>query len=83
MAQASVAVGFEDLSLEVAGWRDLPSGVEWTPLGGLIDHLRMTKDPVELDLLRQACLASDETLADVLPRMRAGVTERRGGPLDR
>ncbi len=42
----------------------------------LIDHLRMTKDPVELDLLRQACLASDETLADVLPRMRAGVTER-------
>ncbi len=71
-----VAVGFEDLSLDVAAWRELPTGVEWTPLGGAIDHLRMTKDAVELDLLRHACLASDATLAGVLPRMRAGVTER-------
>ncbi len=34
LGSGPVAVGFEDLSLEVAGWRDLPSGVEWTPLGG-------------------------------------------------
>ena len=36
----------------------------------------MTKDAAELDLLRAACSASDAALGDVLPQIRAGVTER-------
>lgn len=71
-----VSAGFEDLSLPVSAWRDLPAELEWTPLGSAIDHLRMTKDAVELDLLRAACAASDEAFASVLPRLRAGVSER-------
>lgn len=78
LVEAGVAIaGFEDLSLTVAGWRHLPPGVDWTPLGSSLDHLRMTKDPTELDLLRQACLATDAAFADVLPSLRAGVTERQ------
>ncbi len=76
LEQNSGAAGFEDQNLSVAAWRDLSPGVEWAPMGGTIDHLRMTKDAVELHLLRQACLASDDTLAEVLSRIRAGISER-------
>ena len=70
--------GFEDLELSVAVLAE-PSlqDVEWVPLGSALAELRMTKDAVELDLLREACAASDAALADVLPRMRPGVTERQ------
>jgi len=68
--------GFEDLDLSVAAWRTLPADAEWVPLGSALAELRMTKDAIELDLLRSACAASDAALADVLPRMRPGVTER-------
>lgn len=68
--------GFEDLELTVASWRDLPESAEWAPLGSDLAGLRMTKDAVELALLREACSASDAALADVLQRIRPGVTER-------
>jgi Xaa-Pro aminopeptidase len=68
--------GFEDRELSVASWRGLPEDAEWVPLGQAITGLRMTKDAVELDLLRAACAISDAALGDVLPRLRAGVTER-------
>jgi Xaa-Pro aminopeptidase len=71
------SAGFEDVSLPVSQWRELPPGVEWVPLGSTLEHLRMTKDAVELGLLRAACAASDEALAAVLPQLRAGVTERQ------
>ena len=67
--------GFEDQSLSVAAWRELPVSVEWAPLGSALDHLRMTKDATELDLLRAACSASDAAIGEVLSRIRAGVTE--------
>lgn len=69
-------VGFEDRHLPVAAWRDLPDGIDWAPMGGVVDRLRMTKDAVELELLRAACSASDAALADVMPRLRVGVSER-------
>ena len=69
-------VGFEDRHLSVADWRDLGDDLGWTPLGSTIDQLRMLKDGIELALLREACRASDDALAVVLPRIGVGVTER-------
>ena len=48
-------------------------------VGSLVTDLRLSKDEHELDLLRQACAATDEALAVVLPRLRPGVSERQIG----
>jgi Xaa-Pro aminopeptidase len=77
VAESVTAAGFEDRHLSVAAWRELGEALEWTPLGSTLDHLRMVKDATELDLLRQACLVSDEALSAVLPRLQPGVTEHR------
>ena len=70
-------IGFEDRSLSVAAFRDLPHAPDWTPLGDAIERLRMVKDEAELDALRQACTATSDALQALLPRLRAGVTERQ------
>ncbi|MEO8107285.1 MAG: aminopeptidase P family protein [Actinomycetes bacterium] len=72
----SGAAGFEDRSLSVAGFRDLPTSADWRPLGTMVGDLRMVKDAGEIELLRAACRASDAALAEALPRIRTGVTER-------
>lgn len=41
-----------------------------------VERLRVIKDDGELALLRRACELTDAALADVLPRIRPGVTER-------
>jgi Xaa-Pro aminopeptidase len=72
--------GYEDRHLAVAGWRELVGVghlIEWRPLESVVDGLRRVKDPGELELLREACAATDAALGEVLPRLRAGVTERQ------
>ncbi|MFI0484542.1 M24 family metallopeptidase [Actinomadura sp. 9N215] len=71
-------LGFEahDLTVEhhtaLAGQAE----VELTPLGHLVEELRLVKDEEEIALLREACAISDRAFASVLPEIRAGVTER-------
>ena len=76
VAAGAARLGFEDQSLSVAAFRDLPHSVTWTPLGASIADLRMVKDATELDALRRACVATDEALAEVLPRIGRGTTEQ-------
>ncbi|MGH3241318.1 MAG: M24 family metallopeptidase [Spirillospora sp.] len=52
------------------------AGVEMTPLGHLVEDLRLVKDEDEIALLREACAITDRAFASVLPEIRAGVTER-------
>jgi Xaa-Pro aminopeptidase len=52
---------------------------ELSPVESLVSDLRLSKDEHELDLLRRACSVTDEALADVLPRLRPGVSERQIG----
>jgi Xaa-Pro aminopeptidase len=47
-----------------------------TPLGHTVERLRQVKDDDELEALRTACDITDAAFADVLPTMRAGMTER-------
>jgi Xaa-Pro aminopeptidase len=46
------------------------------PFGRMIETLRMVKDPDELEKLEVACGLTDAALAEVLPQIRPGMTER-------
>jgi Xaa-Pro aminopeptidase len=46
------------------------------PFGRMIETLRMVKDPDELDKLEVACGLTDAALAEVLPQIRPGMSER-------
>jgi Xaa-Pro aminopeptidase len=51
-------------------------GITTVPFGRKIEELRTVKDFVELELLAAACRISSQALADVLPRIRPGLSER-------
>jgi len=51
-------------------------GVATVPFGTKIEELRTVKDPTELELLATACRISSQALADVLPQIRPGLSER-------
>ena len=51
-------------------------GVATLPFGRKIEALRLVKDPEELEKLEVACRLSDAALAEVLPQIRAGMSER-------
>jgi len=52
-------------------------GVTTVPFGRKIEELRMVKDSDELELLATACRLSSQALADVLPEIRPGLSERK------
>jgi Xaa-Pro aminopeptidase len=51
-------------------------GVATAPFGRRIEALRTVKDATELEKLQVACRLSDAALAEVLPGIKAGDTER-------
>ncbi|MEV8631414.1 Xaa-Pro peptidase family protein [Streptosporangium sp. NPDC051023] len=51
-------------------------GEDLLRLTGLVESVRRVKDEEEIDLIRTACALTDLAFADVLPRLRAGVTEK-------
>jgi Xaa-Pro aminopeptidase len=51
-------------------------GVSTVPFGRKIEELRTVKDPSELELLAAACRISSQAIADVLPQIRPGLSER-------
>jgi Xaa-Pro aminopeptidase len=51
-------------------------GVATLPFGRKIETLRLDKDAEELEKLQVACRLSDAALAEVLPQIRPGLSER-------
>lgn len=51
-------------------------GVATLPFGRKIETLRLVKDAEELEKLQVACWLSDAALAEVLPQIRPGMSER-------
>ncbi len=72
-------VGFEPSAVSVADFRRLSGGFggAMVELDSLVEQLRAVKDPSEIERLRRACQVSDAALAEVLPCIRTGWTERR------
>jgi Xaa-Pro aminopeptidase len=72
-------LAFESHEMTVDRHRELTArleGVATRPFGLKIEALRMVKDTTELEKLRVACELSDAALAQVLPGIKAGDTER-------
>ena len=51
-------------------------GVQLAPFGNTVEELRAVKDEAELELLAEACRISCQAFEDVLPAIRAGISER-------
>ena len=56
-------------------------GVITVPFGRKIEELRTVKDQSELELLATACRITAQALADTLPQIRPGLSERSLGSL--
>ena len=56
---------------------DAAGPVELRPSGRLVEALRVTKDPAELDAIQRACTISTDALEDLLTTRFAGRTERQ------
>lgn len=73
-------LGFESIHLPYAIWdeirRDLTESTEFAPVDRLVDDLRVIKDADELARLQDAIDVLDLCLADVLSRVKPGLTER-------
>jgi len=71
--------GFEDANLSVRDRRALGEacgGVMWEPAGGLVDELRVAKDPGEIETIRRAVRVAEAALTAVLDHVEEGVSER-------
>ena len=49
---------------------------ECVPAGSRVETLRRAKDAGEIDRIRTACAIADDAFAEMLPQLRAGITER-------
>lgn len=52
------------------------AGIDFEPAEGILDPLRMLKDPEDVEAMRQACRIAEESLEQVLKRFRPGMTEQ-------
>jgi Xaa-Pro aminopeptidase len=79
-------VAFEAHEMTVQRHQGLARGAEGVglvPFGHGVEDLRMVKDATELGLLAAACRITAQAFADVLPRIRPGLSERAlAGELD-
>lgn len=72
-------LGFESDVMSHAVHQKFVDGVknvDMVATEGLVEKLRMIKDEVEIEFLRQACQISDKALELTLPFIKAGVTEK-------
>jgi Xaa-Pro aminopeptidase/Xaa-Pro dipeptidase len=72
-------LGIEAANVTYDRWAKLAgalAGVELVPLSGLVEELRMVKEPAEIALVREAVRLVDAVFARCLAALRPGVRER-------
>ncbi len=73
-------VGFEAQHVPYATyqrWREGAGQVEWMPVQGLVERLRMVKDEEELTTIRKAVRVADAAMSHILDIIETGMTERQ------
>jgi Xaa-Pro aminopeptidase len=80
LPSGQLRLGFDDANLTVAQHARLsevvPDGVELVRAGGLVERLRVVKEPGEIERVRVATQAADAALTQLLEQGLAGRTER-------
>jgi Xaa-Pro dipeptidase len=72
-------LGFEGHDVTVEHYAQLAKtagATELTPVGRLVERLRVVKDEDEIELIRRACAIADAAFAELLPTIAVGRTER-------
>lgn len=72
-------VGFEgDLVTyeQYAKWQKAIEQVEWVAVSGLVEELRMIKEPEEIAEIEKAAAIADAAWSELLPKMVPGASER-------
>ncbi|MCW8833795.1 MAG: Xaa-Pro peptidase family protein [Colwellia sp.] len=74
---------FEGEHISVSQWQDMQAHIEqgtdittFSPLTGAVEQLRMIKSTAEIDSIKHAAAIADQALANVLPLIKTGITER-------
>jgi len=72
-------VGYDDHYLTCAGFRELeaalPKRCALRPVGGLVEELRVVKDPTEVGYIREAARLTSTVFEEVAERLRPGLRE--------
>jgi Xaa-Pro aminopeptidase len=71
-------LAFESLNVTVArldGWRNHIKDINWVPVGGAANNLRMIKDEREIEIIRHAIAIAQDSFALVSPMLVEGTTE--------
>ena len=78
-----VTLGFEATDFSYAAYgqfagaaSETGKGLKLVPTEGLVESLRMVKEPEELEYLEKAAAMADAALEEVMPGIKAGVSER-------
>jgi Xaa-Pro aminopeptidase len=78
-SKGTTRVGYEDTHLSCAQFQELkkgaPSRVRFLPAGGMVEELRLVKDPSEIALIREAGQITARVFQEVLPEVRPGTRE--------
>ncbi len=73
-------IGFEAQHTSVAAWQEtqklLGESCETVAISHAVENLRLLKDKDEVKIIRDAVRIADETMAEVLAQLRAGLSER-------
>jgi Xaa-Pro aminopeptidase len=81
LLEGSGRLGFDETKLTVRAHRRLaeqmPEGWELVACAGLVERLRLVKEPGEVELIAAACELADAALQEILEQGLVGRTERR------
>jgi Xaa-Pro aminopeptidase len=79
LATGKKRVGFDPARVTVAEFRSLKKAagqsIQWIPAPGLVNSLRMQKDPAELAQMRKAAILAGDVVSGVLKLLKPGVRE--------
>ncbi|GAB4155803.1 MAG: Xaa-Pro dipeptidase [Planctomycetota bacterium] len=71
-------LGFESAAITHSAFSKLAAstcGLELRPTEGIVEKLRLIKEPAEIETIAQAARIADAALVDILPLLKPGVTE--------
>lgn len=70
-------IGLEMNYFSISAGRKIASAdTELIDVGDIVQHLRARKDALEIETIRAAALCADQALAEALPGLKAGVSEK-------